>query len=182
MTTTCEQPLSFAQFVDYYFGDLPLQQEQSLEAHLFACAECAGRAEVWGNDLLAIRARASELPSSALTGAELAALGERAVVIAVPKAAQFDVRLGDIAIHVFHVNLEPEVLRALDRLDVEYLKAEVPDPIFHVASVPFEPRTGDVYLACHEQVLRSHGDATMRLVGTQQGKARTLFETEIHFV
>jgi hypothetical protein len=182
VTTTCDQPLSFAHFVDYFFGDLPPQQEQSLEAHLFECAACAERAEVWGNDTLALRARATELPRSALTRAELVALGDRAVVIDVPKAPQFDVRLGDTAIHVFHVNLAPEVLRALDRLDVEYVKAEVPDPIFHVSSVPFEPQTGDVYLACHEQVLRSHGDTTMRLVGTQRGEARTLFETEIHFV
>jgi hypothetical protein len=174
--------LSFERFTEYFFGDLPPEQEQSLEAHLFECAACSERAEAWGNDLHAIRARAGELPSGALTRAELAALGDRAVVIDVPKQPQVDVQLGDTAIHVFHVNLEPEVLGALDRLDVEYIKAEAPEPLFHVASVPFEERTGDVFLACHEQVLRSHGDAKMRLVGTERGQARTLFETEIHFV
>lgn len=182
MTTTCDQLLSFDRFVDYFFGDLPLEQEQGLERHLFECAACAERAEAWGNDAVALRARARELPSGALTRAELLALGDRAVVIDVPQLPQLDVHLGGMAIHVFHVHLEPEALRGLDRLDVEYLKASVPEPIFHVSSVPFEQRTGDVFLACHEDVLRSHGDATMRLVGTEQGQARTLFETEIRFV
>ena len=182
MTTACGQLLSFEQFADYFFGDLPAEQEQSFEAHLFDCAGCAERAEAWGNDLQALRARAAELPSGALTRAELAALGDRAVVIEVPNASQLDVRLGDTALHVFHVNLGPEQLRGLERIDVEYLKAEVAEPIFHVSSVPFERRTGDVWLACHEGVLRSHGDATMRIVGTERGQVRTLFETEIHFV
>lgn len=181
-TTTCDQQLSFERFVDYFFGDLPAGEELRLEEHLFGCAVCAERAERWGNDLQAMRSRTQDLPRGAFTRDEVSALGDRAVVIDVPQAPRVDVRLANLALHVFHVHLEPESLRGVDRVDVEYVKPELSDPIFYVASVPFEQSTGDVFLACHEQVLRSHGDSTIRIVGTERGRARTLFETEVRFV
>ncbi|HVJ16936.1 MAG TPA: zf-HC2 domain-containing protein [Polyangiaceae bacterium] len=175
----CASPLSFERFVDYWFGDLPSAEQESLEEHLFVCPSCGKNAEVWADDLQTLGDTASELPRPFLTTEQLAALGNKATVVDVT-TDEITVHLRPHTIHVFRVSLDEAQLSGLERLDVEYLKEGVPEPIFHVSGVPLEAESGQFHFACHSHVLNAHGDAKMRLLGTRQGQQFTVLESTMH--
>lgn len=63
--TTCPAPIGFAAVVDYWAGDLSRSEEDRLEDHVFACADCArdfAAVEVLARDIAAV-VRAGRLHS-----------------------------------------------------------------------------------------------------------------------
>jgi len=172
----CAIPVSFERFVDYWFGDLDAGEQAALEEHVLTCAICGKNAEAWAVDLKAMGDGASQLPRSFVTPEQLAALGN--VTIVDVSSSEITVHL-EHSIHVFRVTLDQALLSELERLDVEYLKEGLPEPIFHVSSVPLPAESGQLHFACHSHILNAHGDSTMRLVGTRQGKQFTVFESHV---
>ena len=45
MTSGCEMPIADERLVEYWSGDLPPQESEALEEHIFSCAACAARLE-----------------------------------------------------------------------------------------------------------------------------------------
>jgi hypothetical protein len=63
--TRCPAPIGFAEVVDYWAGDLTRAEEERIEEHVFACADCArelAEAEALGHDI-AVVAREGRLHS-----------------------------------------------------------------------------------------------------------------------
>lgn len=179
--TEANHPMDREHFELYWFGDLDANAAAELEAHLFGCAACATRAERFATELTAIQRATDPLPKAHLTADEVARM-TGSVVLPLPPEGRHELHLQSGAVHVFQVQLAEEVRATLDRLDVEYTVAGVPDPVFHVSDVPV-PKAGDsVFLACHGHVLQSHGDAVMRVIGTRAGERVTVYESEMHFV
>ena len=178
-SVACLTPLTFERFADYWFGDLAALEQEELEQHLFACASCAACAEGWAVELCGVARGARELPRSFLSPEQIAELGDRAAVVDVT-SAELDLDTTTHTIHVFRVSLDPKLVSGLERLDVEYLKEGVPEPIFYVSNVPLESPTSQYHFACHAHVLNGHGDSKMRLIGTRGGAQFTVFESTVH--
>lgn len=181
-TAPCASALSYERFVDYWFGDLSPTEIHELEAHLVVCDACGRRAERWSLDMVEITETAREMPRSFVTSEQLAELGERAAVVDVPNAPEMQVKLGEKPVYVFRVALDPELFHTLERLDVEYLVEGHDEPVFYVSDVPLGPEPQPLHFACHSHVLSSHGDSTMRIVGTRAGERFTVREVLAHFV
>jgi hypothetical protein len=175
----CLTPLTFERFVDYWFDELVTTEHEAIEEHLFACSSCARRAETWAVELHAVVEAGSELPRAFLTPEQLAEYGEKASVVDVT-SDELSIDTSTHPIHVFRVSLDAKLVSELERLDVEYLKEGVPEPIFYVSSVPLESASNQYHFACHAHVLSAHGDATMRLIGTREGKQFTVLESTVH--
>jgi hypothetical protein len=109
----------------------------------------------------------------------VASYREKARVVDVT-ADELSVDTSTHSIHVFRVSLDPKLVSELERLDVEYLKEGMPEPIFYVSSVPLQSPSNQYHFACHAHVLSAHGDATMRLIGTRDGKQFTVLESMVH--
>jgi hypothetical protein len=172
----CHEPLSFARFADYWFGDLEASAQHHLEEQLFACPACGTQAEVWSSDLVALGEGSRQLSRGYLSPEQVVALGDRAAVVDVT-APEISVALADHAVQVLRVTLDERVRSELDRLDVEYLQQGAPEPIFHVSDVPLGRDDGRVHLACSTHILRAQGDTTLRVIGTRAGRQVTLLES-----
>jgi hypothetical protein len=179
MTISC--PLDFESYCSYWFGDLDAGETEALEAHLFSCSQCASRAESWGVQMTAIEKGLSKLPRAHMSRQQLEAMGSQAVVIPMPHAPDHFFDLVPGAVHVFAVPVDDKVRADLERIDVEYLKEGYSEPIFEVGDVPVPLAGEPIHLACHSHVLASHGDTTMRVVGSKRGKRFTVYETLVRF-
>src|SRR4051794_6751629 len=71
MTDPCQRPMSDAVLLDYWAGDLPDDETNTVEEHLFACADCSARLQQIaalgaGLSTLARRGRVSGIVSRGL--------------------------------------------------------------------------------------------------------------------
>ena len=178
----CRAPLTYERYLQYFMGELVGEAEQTLEEHLFTCEACAASAERWGNDTLALeRTARRELPQPAMTREQLAALGDRAVLVELPDAPSAHFELEHGKIHVFHLSLDAALLASFERLTAEYGGTDS-EPIFYVSDVPVTAGSGDVFLACHGHILEGHGGPTnVRLLGLREGQASTVYQSTLSF-
>lgn len=177
--TSC--PLDFERYCLFWFGELDTGEVEGLELHLLSCDGCARRAETWGAQMVAMEKAFGELPRAYLNRDEIEAMGAGAVLVPMPRWPEHHFDLVPGAVHVFAVPVDESTRRDLERIDVEYLKEGYIEPIFEVGNVPVPPVGEPIHLACHSHVLASHGDSTMRVLGTKRGKRFTVYETLVKF-
>lgn len=176
----CSAPLTYERFLEYWFGELVPSEEEATELALAGCSRCGELAQTWALDTQSLGETLALLPRAFLNPNELAALGTRAEIVDVPHGGECSIAVKRDVVHVFRVTLERELVSQFDRVDVEYSMPGVPEPTFHASDVARSNESGVVHLACHGHVLGKHGNlATLRLVGTRQGEARTLVESVI---
>jgi hypothetical protein len=181
VTEHCKSPIPYERFVDSWFGDLAADEVDALEEHLVDCDRCTRSAEAWGLELLALAEGRGPLPRAFLTPAQVAAMGERAVVTDVGADPEPSIPIVPGKVHVFRVTLDLELLGRLERLDVEY-RSDGEEPDFFVSDVLPSTEDGVPHLACHSHVLAAHGDTTVRLVGTERGRRVTVMERHLRFL
>jgi hypothetical protein len=178
---SCTTPLDYERFLAYWFGELEPAEEEGVELQLLTCPHCGKLGETWALQTQGLGETASRLPRGFLDADEVRALGARAVLVDV-SSGSMDVALNRDAVHVFRLALDSELVAGCERIDVEYRKAGYPEPVFHVSDLPPSKPGTPVHLACSGHILATHGDVTMRIVGTRAGGPVTLLESAVHFV
>jgi len=145
MTGTCGTPVSVERLLEYLLGELSADDEDQLEAHLFACAPCAAEAE----SLAGLAAAVKRVIPPILTRSrfeDLDAVGGVAHVNAM--------RPGDVAQVLFPPPGKALVLRLAGadlgqarRVDVD-LRTPTGEAIVRLEDVPFDAARGEVLVAC----------------------------------
>jgi Putative zinc-finger len=173
---TCTAPLSFNVIVEYLAGELGEQDENNFELHLFACAECTQVVEQVGALTSVIRetippvVRAShleQLRSSLEVRETLVEAGQSVEAWFTPDI--------DLLVHALRADVD-----GINRIDLEVYGVD-DEPYMRVEAVPFDARTGLVYVACqrHFRGEADVEDTRFRLVGLDAGVHRMLGEYSV---
>jgi hypothetical protein len=145
VSAPCPNPIGEERLLDYFLGELAGADEESLEAHLFACAPCAARAEALAGLGVAVARAVLPVLSRAhfetLEGAGLVsevnvmAPGGVAEVVYPPEGKLLVIRLGGAD------------LGQARRIDVE-MRTSAGEPVGRIDDVPFDASRGEVLVAC----------------------------------
>jgi hypothetical protein len=141
---TCAAPIAFDTLVALWCGELDPARADELDEHLFGCDDCARAAERLGELIGGLREVIPPVISHAHRD-RLVAAGKR--LLLTPVSAGVDAR----AVFAPDVDLLVHVLRAdltgAERVDVE-LVDEHGAVRLQLVGVPFDPRAGEVLIAC----------------------------------
>jgi hypothetical protein len=146
MTTTspCATPTPFETLVALWCGELPAEEAEALEEHLFACDACADASARLGVLVAGLRGFIPPVISHAHRD-RLAASGVRLRVTPVEPGVDVEVFFApefDLLVHA----LKGDLAHA-DRVDIVLLDpAGIPRLEFE--HVPFDRQTGEVLVAC----------------------------------
>lgn len=168
--TRCERPVAFEHLVALWVGDLPEDEADRIEAHLFECEPCARASDRLGQLVGSLREVIPPVVSHAQRE-RLRASGVRLLetpVIAGERAhARFAPEI-DLMVHV----LRGDLSRA-ERVDVELV---TPHGATRVAleGVPFDAAAGEVLIACqrHYELMFADGSDPIFRVFSVVGERR----------
>jgi len=161
----------FATLVDYWFGDLPREQEAAFEEHLFGCDECT--------------TKLAELV--ALGGAVRAAWREGAVRAVISRALFEAMKKADLRLHEYSMGPGGRVnctITASDDFVVSRLSAPLADvrrvdlvtDAGRFEDVPFDAAAGEVLMCPAPGALKRSGKFTLhvRLLAVDDAGERAL--------
>jgi hypothetical protein len=170
LSDRCATPIEGIKLLDYWLGELSVEQEEQIEEHLFACDVCH-RAST---DTSALVARLAQLVPPVLTSLGLERLSRRGIQIeSASVAAGADVTVdypgpGALRIHRLRAELD-----GVERLDLQ-LYALDGTPLGGGESVPFDAPAGEVLLACQAHYHDTFPDQFLVKLIDVQGETRHL--------
>lgn len=138
-------PVSHEQLVDYWTGDLDVEGEAGVEAHVLGCGACASRS---AGVYAVVQALRSSVPP-VINRAKIAKLEQQGVRIRRNPVAPGERKRSpfpkdvDILLH----ELGGLDLSDVARIDLE-LQTEDGEVLWHFDAVPFDPDEGRVFVAC----------------------------------
>jgi hypothetical protein len=171
MSGSCANPTPHETLVALWSGDLPADQSQALEEHLFSCDACAAASDRLGRLVAGLRQVIPPVISHAQRD-RLAASGQRLRHTPVQSGVDTDAHFAadvDLLIHV----LKGDLAQA-ERVDVEVLD-EQGVTFFEFPNVPFDGRAGEVLLACQrhfEHMTEPSGDPVFHVHAVEGGVRR----------
>lgn len=171
MTTACAEPIPFQTLVALWSWELSPETAETVEAHLFACDTCAQASDRLGKLVAGLREIIPPVISHGLRD-RLAAGGMRLRHTPVESGVDTDAHFTadvDLLVHV----LKGDLSRA-ERVDLE-VQDTSGVTYFQFPHVPFDPRTGEVLLACQrhfEHVTEPPGDPVFRVHAFEGGVRR----------
>jgi hypothetical protein len=142
----CSEPIAFDALVAYWSRDLAPEEAERMEEHLMGCAACSGESARVAAVTEALRA----LPPPYVTDADIAELRARGLRIEENRFSPGErksvvFRAGvDLLIH----RLGGLELGAAERVRVVLSVEETGEVIMDDPRAPFEPKTGEVLIAC----------------------------------
>jgi hypothetical protein len=153
MSAPCATPVPAERLLDYFLGELSAEDEDQVEAHIFACAPCAAEAD----KLAGLAAAIQRAIPPILTRSRFEALDSAGVVSQVNR-----MRPGDVA-HVFFpptgkalvFRLEGADLAQAQRLDVG-VRTPSGEAVGRFDDVPFDASRGEVFVACQRHFAESY--------------------------
>jgi hypothetical protein len=172
MSTPCATPTPYETLVALWSGELSPEDAEALETHLFSCDSCADASDRLGRLVTGLRAFIPPVLSHGLRD-RLAAGGLRIRHTPVQSGIDTDAHFTtdvDLLVHV----LKGDLSRA-ERVDVEVLDGQKAASFFHFQHVPFDPRSGEVLIACQrhfEQMTEPAGDPVFRVLAFEGGVRR----------
>lgn len=144
----CQTPLPIEMLTAWWLGELPEPEEQALEEHLLACADCARR----GEELAALAAGVRAAVRSGAVGLTVSAPFVERMKAAGLRLREYRVPAGETVSCTLRADEDAVVSRlsaplagvtridALQRLEV----GGVEEPEVRVEDVPFDPASGEV--------------------------------------
>ena len=158
---SCASPIPYEQLVALWAGELADAEAEAVDAHLFACDECALASQRLGALVSGLREVLPPVISHAQRD-RLIARGQRLRLTDVeagrdPVDAVFSPDV-DLLVHVLHGDFT-----AAERVDVEILLPQG-DTLTRLLSVPFDRARGELLIACqrhYEQL--GPGDPVFRV-------------------
>lgn len=172
MTTTCAAPTPFETLVALWTGELPPDEAEALESHLFSCASCAEASERLGQLVAGLRDLIPPIISHERRD-RLAAGGTRIRHTPVAAGADADADFTkdlDLLVHI----LKGDLSRA-ERVDVEVMDEQKQVTHLQFQHVPFDGARGEVLVACQrhfEHLTSPPGDPVFRVFAVEQGVRR----------
>jgi len=155
-------PIAEALLTSYWLDDLAPAEAEAVEAHVFACAECAAKLRSMAELIDGLRELVRAAPPPILSRSDLAALRGRGVEL-------FEVcpgRASRVQIEIPHTAAVCIVRLPIERGDLDTVDVALskPDeaPFLLLADVPLEPDSDEVIVACSRHVAAAH--AQLRLV------------------
>jgi hypothetical protein len=180
---SCEERVPFEKLVDLWAGDLPPDEIQAVEEHIFRCDECAAAEAHLGRLIGAIEQMIppvlSHLRRDRLLGQGMRIL-HTPVEVGLPASARFAPEV-DLLVHVLHGDLSQA-----DRVDLEMV-GQNGVTYLDFQMVPFDPKAGEVLVACqrHFQAMgREYGgtDPLFRVHAVQGGVRRHVGDYFVHHI
>jgi hypothetical protein len=145
MSAPCATPVPAERLLDYLLGELSAEDEDQLEAHIFACGQCGAEAERLAGLATAIQRAIPPI----LTRSRFEALESAGVVSQVTV-----MQPGDVTRVFFPPPGKALVLRLggadlgqAQHLDVD-LRTPTGETVVRLADVPFDAARGEVLVAC----------------------------------
>ena len=169
-------PIPFETLAELWAGELSPELAEPVEEHLFGCVPCSAMSDRLGEIVDGLREQLPPVISHALRD-RLVAKGSRVkhniVDAGVENHARFDPDL-DLLIHVLRADLS----RA-DRVDLELV-----DPAGHphveMVHVPFDPRAGEVLIACQRHYEHFPFEPRFRVHAFEGGARRHVGDYFVH--
>lgn len=145
MSDPCATPTPYETLVALWSGDLPAEDADAVEAHLFSCDSCSEACERLGQLVTGLRELIPPVISHAHRD-RLVAAGTR--IRHTPVQPGVDAEAGfapdiDLLVHV----LRGDLARA-ERVDVELMDPRTQVAHLQFQGVPFDPGAGEVLIAC----------------------------------
>jgi len=145
MSEACATPIPAERLLEYLLGELEVNDEDRLEAHLFSCAACAAE----GEKLAGLATAIGRVVPPVLSASRFEALEGAGLVSQVKAMAP-----GDVARVVYPSSGNVLVLRMggadlgeARRIDVE-LRTPGGQAIARLDDVPFDASRGEILVAC----------------------------------
>jgi hypothetical protein len=180
--TTCLTPIPYETLVAMWTGELPAEETDSLEEHLFSCDGCADRSHRLG--LLVTELRFRHLPDviSHAHRARLVDVGVRVLNTEVPPGVHVNAFFGgdlDLLVHVLHADLTDAA-----RVDLEMVSHDGV-PLIRYDNVPFDPATGEVLVACQrhfEAMFPADGNPWFRMIAHDGEREWEVASFHVHHI
>lgn len=169
---SCASPIPFETLVALWAGELAVDVAEAVEDHLFACDECAARAERLDRPIAALREQVPPVLSRPQRD-QLAARGLKILEMAFEPGARGEAVFAlELDLLVFALHGE---LAGASRVDLEIADA-TGQVRFEHQHVPFDAERGEVLVAC-QQHYRAYsamyeGDPEFRLIAHEAGRRR----------
>ena len=172
MTRICATPTPYETLVALWTGELPPEEAEALEAHLFSCDSCAAASERLGQVVVGMREMIPPVLSHRrrdLLSAGGARIRETPVLAGRDADAHFTKDV-DLLVHVLKGDLA-----GVDRVDLEVMDEHKRTTYLQFQHVPFDPTAGEVLIACQrhfEHMFSPPGDPVFRVTAYQKGARR----------
>lgn len=141
---TCKDRADFDTLVAYWLGELPASREETLESHLFGCAQCSSRLEELAALAAGVRAAVQDGTLTMVVCEPFVEAMRRAGMLLreyrVAPGGSVNCTIGvadDAVVSRLRVPLE-----GVRRLDFARVRDDAPE--VRVADVPFDPASGEV--------------------------------------
>lgn len=145
-TSVCAHPIAFEEFVAYWSGDLPNEDEGALELHVMGCAQCTASSERVSAVVLGVRSSIPHLLTNRLV-AKLQARGarieENPMMPGERKPVLFR-RAVDVLVH----RLGGLDLANASQVSVVIRDEDTGNVLYEETPAAFDAVTGEVLVAC----------------------------------
>lgn len=166
---TCAKPVPFETLVAYWCGDLPANEGDDLEAHVFACASCTALSE----RIAAITEKMRSVEPAMITSsrlAELRAAGRKIDDNFVAPGERKRVRFSEQEMIIHHLGgLD---LADVDRVGVVVRSESSGQLVTEYPSAPFDAKTGEVLIACQRHFSMFPPDIAFEVTTYARGAAK----------
>lgn len=178
--SACASPIAHETLVELWAGELPEEEAERVETHLFRCDACAGAFE----RLAALVAEMREVIPPVITRElreRLVARGMRLLITTVEPGGHAVARFApdiDLMVHVLRADLA-----GAKRVDLDFV-SRAGETLSTIEHVPFDVARGEVMIACqrhYEWMFPESAEPRMRLRAVEGEPPRILGEyTVVH--